>query len=113
MPKVVVKEINLIGAIKVPADDLKGVMFTRVGGELYSSRGTFSGEIFQRDVTILQAAYYDRGFIDVKIDEPRVSTSADKRFMYISIKIEEGEAYSIGKLDFLAIFWGRRTGWES
>ena len=57
MPKVVVKEINLIGAIKVPADDLKGVMFTRVGGELYSSRGTFSGEIFQRDVTILQAAY--------------------------------------------------------
>ena len=110
MPKVVVKEINLIGAIKVPADDLKGVMFTRVGGELYSSRGTFSGEIFQRDVTILQAAYYDRGFIDVKIDEPLVSTSADKRFMYISIKIEEGEAYSIGKLDFSGDLLGPKDG---
>ncbi len=93
IPKVMVKEINLIGAIKVPADDLKGVMFTRVGG-------TFREQIFQRDLTLLQAAYYDRGFVDVKIDEPLVSTSADKRFISISIKIEEGEAYSLGKLDF-------------
>ena len=93
IPKLIVKEINLIGAIKVPADDLKGVMFTRVGG-------TFREEIFQRDLTILHLPYYDRGFIDVKIDNPPVSISADKRFIYISIKIEEGEAYSLGKLDF-------------
>jgi len=90
--KVMVKEINLIGAIKVPADDLKGVMFTRVGG-------TFREEIFQRDLSILRAAYYDRGFVNVKIDEQLVSISADKRSTSISIKIEEGEAYSIGKLD--------------
>src|SRR5262249_21383812 len=32
VPKLTVKEINLIGAIKVPADDLKRVMLTRVGG---------------------------------------------------------------------------------
>jgi beta-lactamase regulating signal transducer with metallopeptidase domain len=93
VPKVIIKEINLIGAIKVPADDLKGVMFTRVGG-------TFREEILQRDLTRMLAAYYDRGFINVKIDEPLVSTSADKRFIHISIKIEEGEAYSIGKLYF-------------
>ena len=100
--KVMVKEINLIGAIKVPADELRGVMFTRVGGYLsfITGEGTFREEIFQRDITILQAAYYDRGFVDVKIDKPLVSISADKRFIYISIKIEEGEAYSIGQLDF-------------
>ncbi len=90
--KVMVKEINLIGAIKVPADFLKGMMFTRVGG-------TFREEIFQRDLSILRAAYYDRGFVNVKIDEQLVSISADKRSTSISIKIEEGEAYSIGKLD--------------
>jgi|GEM_PF-4630641 len=92
-----VMEVKLIGAIKVPADDLKRVMVTRVDG-------TFREEILQRDLTILQAAYYDRGFINVKIDEPLVSIavpiSADKQFVYISIKIEEDEAYSIGKLDF-------------
>ena len=100
--KVMVKDINLIGAIKVPADDLKGVMFTRVGGYLsfITGEGTFREEIFQRDVTILQAAYYDRGFVDVKIEKPLVSMSSDKRYIYIDIKIAEGEAYTIGELDF-------------
>jgi outer membrane protein insertion porin family len=100
--KVMVKEINLLGAIKVPADELKGSMFTREGGYLsfITSEGTFREEIFQRDLSILQAAYYDRGFINVKIDKPLVSISSDKRFIYISIKVEEGEAYNIGKLDF-------------
>src|SRR5262249_30543827 len=91
--KVIVKEINLIGAIKIPADDLKGVMFTRAGG-------IFRDNIFQRDLSILSSTYYDRGFVAVKIDDPRVSTSAGKRFIYISIKIEEGDVYSIGKIDF-------------
>ena len=100
--KVMVKEISLLGAIKVPADELKGTMFTREGGYLsfITGEGTFREEIFQRDLSILQAAYYDRGFINVKIEKPQVSISTDKRYIYISIKIEEGEAYTIGKLDF-------------
>ena len=102
-PELTVKEINLVGAIKVPADDLKGVMFTRVGG-------TFRDEILPRDLNILQVAYYDRGFVDVKIDNPVVSTSADKRFIYISIKIEEGEVYSLGKIDFSGDLLGPKEG---
>ncbi len=96
-----VMEINLIGAIKVPADDLKGVMLTGVGGEVsITAEGTFREEDLQRDITLLQTAYYDRGFIDVKIDKPLVSISADKQLIDISIKIDEGEAYRIGRLDF-------------
>lgn len=91
-PKVIVKEINVIGAIKVPADDLKGVVLPRVGE-------TLSQEIYHRDLTMLYAAYYDRGYLDVKIETP-YSISADERFINISIKIEEGETYSLGRLDF-------------
>jgi outer membrane protein insertion porin family len=103
MPEMIVKEINLIGAIKVPADDLKGVMFTRAGG-------TFREEILPRDLTILQTAYYDRGFVDVKIDYPLLSTSADKRFIDVSIKIEEGEVYGLGKIDFSGDLLGPKDG---
>ncbi len=100
--KVMVKEINFLGVSKVPLDELKGAMFTREGGYLsfLTSEGTYREEIFQRDLTILQAVYYDRGFINVKIDKPLVSISPDKRFIYITLKVEEGETYSIGKLDF-------------
>jgi len=103
IPEVIVRDVNLIGAVKVPADDLKGVMSTRVGE-------IFREEILPHDLTILQAAYYDRGFVDVKIDNPLLLTSADKRFIDVSIKIAEGEVYSLGKIDFSGHLLGPKAG---
>src|SRR5437667_328736 len=48
----------------------------------------------------LQAAYLDRGFVNVKVEKPWVSISSDKRYIYVTIPVEEGEQYSIGRLDF-------------
>jgi outer membrane protein insertion porin family len=100
--KVQVKEINFLGASKVDAASLKDVMATREGSYLsfFSGEGTYREELFQRDLQVIQSAYYDRGFINVKVDKPIVSLSPDKRFIYITIKLEEGEQYTIGKLDF-------------
>ena len=100
--KVLVKEIRFVGASKVPADELKGVMATREGSllSLLTNEGTYREELFQRDLVVLQAAYYDRGFINVKVDKPLLALSPDKRFIYITIKVEEGDQYAIGGLDF-------------
>ncbi|MFL5321787.1 MAG: outer membrane protein assembly factor BamA, partial [Myxococcaceae bacterium] len=100
--KVMVKEIRLIGAEKVPVDDIKGQMATKEGSFLsfVTNEGLYREELFQRDIAVIQSVYYDRGFINVKVDKPNVSISPDKRFIYITVKIEEGESYKIGKLDF-------------
>ncbi|MEN9798929.1 MAG: hypothetical protein RL653_2625 [Pseudomonadota bacterium] len=100
--KVMVKEIRLLGVEKAPLEEIKGAMATREGGYLsfITSEGTYREELFQRDLAMIQAAYYDRGFINVKVDKPQVSISADKRYIYITLKVEEGEPYRIGKLDF-------------
>ncbi len=100
--KVMDKEINFLGANKVKAEDLEAVMQTRKGGWLsfFTSEGNYREEIFQRDIQIVQSAYFDRGFVNVKIEKPVVTLSADKRFISISIRVDEGEAYNIGKIDF-------------
>lgn len=100
--KVMVKEINFQGANKVSPEDLKQNMATKEGGWLsfFTGEGTYREEMFQRDLSVIQAAYYDRGFINVKVDKPIVSLSPDKRYIFISIKIEEGDTYAIGKIDF-------------
>ncbi|MFZ5471114.1 MAG: outer membrane protein assembly factor BamA [Myxococcota bacterium] len=100
--KVMVKEIRFLGAVKVDASELKDVMATREGSYLsfLTNEGTFREELFQRDLAMVQAAYYDRGFINAKVDKPLVSITPDKRFIYITLKVEEGEQYTIGKLDF-------------
>jgi outer membrane protein insertion porin family len=100
--KVMVKEINFLGANKVNVDELKSAMATQEGGYLsfLTSQGTYREELFQRDQQIIQMAYFDRGFINVRIDKPLVTLSADKRYISITIRVEEGESYKIGKLDF-------------
>lgn len=100
--KVQVKELNFLGVEKVPVAELKAVMATKEGGYLsfLTSEGTYREELFQRDLQVIQAAYYDRGFINVRVDKPVVSLSPDKRNISITLRIEEGEPYKIGKLDF-------------
>ncbi|MCP3169159.1 outer membrane protein assembly factor BamA [Myxococcus qinghaiensis] len=100
--KVMVKQITFIGAEKVSAAELKETMITREGGFLsfFTGEGTYREEAFQRDLAVIQIAYYDRGFINVKIDKPTVQLSADKRYIYITLRITEGEPYDIGKIDF-------------
>ncbi|MFL5355688.1 outer membrane protein assembly factor BamA [Archangium sp.] len=100
--KVMVKDIVFLGAEKVPVSRLKEVMLTKEGGYLsfITSEGTYREEVFQRDLAVIQATYYDEGFINVRVDKPTVSLSADKRDIYITLRITEGERYDIGKVDF-------------
>lgn len=100
--KVEVKEINLLGVHKVDPAELKSLLATQEGGYLsfFTSEGTYREELFQRDLQMIQMAYLDRGFINVRVDKPTVSLTPDKRYISITIRVEEGEQYSLGKLDF-------------
>ncbi len=100
--KVQIKRITFVGNKKVPDEDLKGAMQTEEGGFLsfITSSGTYREEVFQRDLAMIQGVYYDRGFIHVRVGQPQVSLSADKRLIYITIPLTEGEQYAIGKVDF-------------
>ncbi|HYO51584.1 outer membrane protein assembly factor BamA [Archangium sp.] len=100
--KVMVKDIVFLGAEQVSASRLKDVMITKEGGYLsfITGEGTYREEAFQRDLAVIQATYYDEGFINVRVDKPTVSLSADKRYIYITIRLTEGERYDIGKIDF-------------
>lgn len=100
--KVQVKSITFIGNKNVSSDVLKGVMFTKEASFLsfITSAGVYSEEMFQRDLTLIQAAYYDRGYIQVKIGKPLVAISPDKRYVYITIKVDEGKRFRIGQIRF-------------
>ncbi len=100
--KVEVREVRFIGNRHVPDDELLSVMQTRPGGYLawLSSAGTYKEEALQRDLQNLQATYLDRGYVTVKIGHPSVALSPDKRWVYVTIPVEEGERYRIGEIKF-------------
>ncbi|HSD22428.1 MAG TPA: outer membrane protein assembly factor BamA, partial [Anaeromyxobacter sp.] len=107
--KVQVKEVRFLGNAHVPDGDLLAVMQTRPGGYLsfLSSVGTYREEAFQHDLQGVQAVYLDRGYVNVKVGTPSVAISPDKRFLHVTIPVEEGEQYQIGEIAFSGELLGR------
>ncbi len=100
--KVQVKKIILQGNEKVPDKDLLPVMMTKVADPLsfINNSGKFRNEILERDVFMIGNYYADHGYINSKVSPAEVSISPDRRWIYTTIRIHEGEAYDMGKVDF-------------
>jgi outer membrane protein insertion porin family len=100
--KVEVREIRFLGNAHVPKDDIVPFMQTREGGLLsfLNNTGTYKEEAFQHDLQSVQAVYLDKGYVNVKVGKPSIALSADRRYLYITIPVEEGEQYRIGEIAF-------------
>lgn len=100
--KVQVRQLRFIGNEHLDSDLLKTGLATREGDLLsfISGSGTYRAEQFQVDLLRISSHYFDNGYINVKVEPPDIEISPDRKYLYITIRIEEGEQYSIGKIDF-------------
>ena len=100
--KVVVQHIALVGNEHLSDETIKTVLQTREGGEFswLTQAGTYKEEFFETDLMRIQALYYDQGYVSVKIGKPSATISPDRRFIYLSVPIHEGERYSVGEVTF-------------
>jgi len=99
--KVEVRRVNFVGNKAISDEELRDVVVTREGNilSLLTQSGTYREDVFQRDLVLLQAHYWDRGYVQVKVGTPVLELSPDKRSLYITINIDEGEQYRLGKID--------------
>ncbi len=99
--KVEVRRVNFVGNHAVSDADLRDVIVTREGSllSILTSAGTYREDVFQRDLLLIQAHYWDHGYVQVKVGNPLVELSPDKQSMYITISIDEGPQYTLGKVD--------------
>jgi outer membrane protein insertion porin family len=58
--------------------------------------GNLDQEVLKTDMERLTAFYYDNGYIDVKIDEPRVERREDG--LHVTVRIDEGAPYNVGRV---------------
>ncbi len=100
--KVKVKRINFIGNRKLSDTELKTMLQTKEEGlfSFMSGSGAYKQEIFDRDQQILSFLYFNKGYVQVKISKPQVTVSPDKKGIYITIRIEEGEQFDVGDIEF-------------
>jgi outer membrane protein insertion porin family len=99
--KVEVRRVNFVGNHAATDLELRDVISTREGSllSIVTSAGTYREDVFQRDLLLIQAHYWDHGYVQVKVGNPLVELSPDKQSMYITISIDEGPQYKLGKVD--------------
>ena len=100
--KVVVKNIRFIGNEKVTTSKIKSFMRTKEGDyfSFMSSAGAYKQEAFEQDLRMINYLYYNEGYLQVKIAKPQVYVTPDKKGIYITIYIDEGEQFKIGDIEY-------------
>ncbi len=98
--EVTVRSIAFTGNHHISGSDLRGFMQTSQTGffSFISSNDTFKQSVFDDDVIRLQALYYDRGYLAVNIGTPRIELTPDRRYIDITVPIDEGPRFRIGRL---------------
>jgi outer membrane protein insertion porin family len=97
--QVSVKRITFIGNHTITDEELREVMFTGNSGFFaFGSGGPYRQDAFERDIAVISALYYDRGYLTVSISTPRVMLTPDKSGIEVSITINEGPRYRIRQL---------------
>jgi len=101
--KVQIRKITFLNNKRYSDDKLKSVLGeTREGGALsfISGSGSFKESSFKQDLQRLTYWYLENGYVKFKYENPVVTVSEDRKWVYISIYVDEGEQYKIGSLDF-------------
>ncbi len=97
--QVSVRRITFIGNEHVTDDELREVMQTGQQSILsFGSGGPYRQDIFERDVLLLSALYYDKGYMNVQIGTPRVMLTTDREGIEITVVIHEGPRFKIRQL---------------
>lgn len=62
----------------------------------YSQNDQYSKEKLNGDLEVLKSYYMDRGYINTDVESVQVTISKDKRDIYITANIQEGDLYRFG-----------------
>lgn len=101
--KVKIKKVTFLNNRAFTDEQLKSVMAETKEGNLMSfisGSGNFKESAFKIDLQRLTYWYLDHGYVKFRFENPVVTVSDDKKFLYITIYVEEGDPYRIGKVDF-------------
>ncbi len=96
-----IKQINLIGNRAFDDDEILDRFQLGIPSwyAFFSSKDKYSKQALSGDLETLRSYYLDRGYIDFKIESTQVSITPDKKDIYITIVVNEGEIFTLRDIE--------------
>ena len=95
-----IRQINLIGANALKEKDLLKLFTLTTPGWLtwYTKNDQYSRQKLQGDLETLRSWYLNQGYLEFNVESTQVQISPDKRDIYITINLVEGEKYTVSSV---------------
>jgi outer membrane protein insertion porin family len=95
-----IRQINIVGAQAFKEKDLLDLFVLRTPNWIswYTKNDQYSKQKLSADLETLKSYYHDRGYIEFEIESTQVSISPDKKDIYITINVKEGERYTVSSV---------------
>lgn len=95
-----IKEINIVGNTVFDDKTLRDTLELSTTNWLsfYNKDDQYSKQKLSADLESLRSYYLDRGYINFNIESTQVAITPDKKDIYITINVKEGEVYTVEKV---------------
>ncbi|WP_026146527.1 outer membrane protein assembly factor BamA [Zestomonas thermotolerans] len=92
-----IQHINVVGNTVFPEEDLLDLFELKTTHWLsfFKNDDKYAREKLSGDLERLRSYYLDRGYINMDITSTQVSITPDKKHVYITVNIDEGEKYTV------------------
>jgi outer membrane protein insertion porin family len=99
--KVKIKKIQIEGNKVFSAKKIKGVMDTKEWWmfSFITSSGYYKKDQMDVDIEKIKDLYFNNGYIKVAVGEAQIRLTDDKKGMFITISISEGDQYSVSSIE--------------
>jgi outer membrane protein insertion porin family len=95
-----IRQVNIVGNETFEEDDIRANFTLKTANWLSWIRqdDRYAKEALEGDLEILRSYYMDRGYADFKIESTQVAISPNKKDMFVTINIDEGDRYTISEI---------------
>ena len=95
-----IRQINIVGANSFKEKDLLDYFQLQTPNWIswFTKNDQYSKQKLAADLEALRSFYLNRGFLEFNIESTQVSVSPDKKDIYITVSVSEGERYIVSSV---------------
>ncbi|MDG2107377.1 MAG: outer membrane protein assembly factor BamA [Woeseiaceae bacterium] len=98
-----IRQVNIVGNDSFDEEDIRSEFELNTGDWLSWIRqdDRYSKEALEGDLEVLRSFYMDRGYADFRVDSTQVTISPNKKEIFVTINVHEGDIYKISEVQLV------------